>query len=212
MKNLQNIKDSQVKGILKTLLERVEKLEQPGIIHFAKVKPDAKIPTKRAEDAGYDLYACFDEDAIIIQPHETVMIPTGIATAFSHEYVFKLAERGSTGTKGIAQRCGVIDSGFRGEILVPVTNTGVKPIIITKCDEHTFPKVVNVLLDKTSTNMPWNILKKCLGDAIVYPYEKAISQGILFHLKESVSGEIPYEVLKEIPSERGSGMLGSSKK
>ena len=49
-------------------------------IKFAKVKPSAKIPTKRQEDAGMDVYACFDEDYMIIMPHETKMIPTGIAS------------------------------------------------------------------------------------------------------------------------------------
>lgn len=47
-------------------------------IKFAKVRPDAKIPTKRVEDAGLDIYACFDEQSIIIRPHTTVMIPTGL--------------------------------------------------------------------------------------------------------------------------------------
>ena len=45
-------------------------------IKFAKVKPNAKIPTKREEDAGYDIYACFDEDYITINcidKNETVL-------------------------------------------------------------------------------------------------------------------------------------------
>ena len=33
---------------------------------FAKVKPDAIIPTKKTENAGYDIYACFDEAYIEI--------------------------------------------------------------------------------------------------------------------------------------------------
>ena len=35
---------------------------------FAKVRPEAIIPTKREEDAGRDLYACFNEDYILINP------------------------------------------------------------------------------------------------------------------------------------------------
>ena len=35
-------------------------------VKFAKIKPNAIIPTKRLEDAGYDIYPCFDEDYIII--------------------------------------------------------------------------------------------------------------------------------------------------
>ena len=101
-------------------------------ILWAKVKEGAKIPTKRVEDAGYDIYACFDEDYIEIKPHETKMIPTGLASACSDDYVFVLRERGSNGSKGVAQRCGVIDSGYRNEWFVPLTNTTNKPLYIVK--------------------------------------------------------------------------------
>ena len=53
-------------------------------LYFAKVNPNAIIPSKRDEDGGYDVYACFDEDYMVIQPHETKLIPSGIATAFHH--------------------------------------------------------------------------------------------------------------------------------
>lgn len=75
-------------------------------VYFAKIKDEAIIPSKIEENGGYDIYACFEEDYIEIPPHEIVMIPTGITTAFSNEYVFVLKERGSTGTKGMAVRSG----------------------------------------------------------------------------------------------------------
>ena len=59
-------------------------------VKFAKVRPTAIIPTKREEDAGYDIYANFDEDYIRINPHETKMIPTGIASACDTDYCFIL--------------------------------------------------------------------------------------------------------------------------
>ena len=40
-------------------------------IYWAKVKENAKIPSKRWEDAGYDLYPCFAEDYMEIQPNQT---------------------------------------------------------------------------------------------------------------------------------------------
>ena len=92
-------------------------------LYFAKVNPNAIIPSKRDEDGGYDVYACFDEDYMVIQPHETKLIPSGIATAFSPKWVAIIKERGSNGSKGIAQRCGVIDSGYRNEWFVPLSNT-----------------------------------------------------------------------------------------
>ena len=77
-------------------------------VKFAKVHPNAIIPSKRDEDMGFDIYACFDENYIVINPHETKLIPTGIASACNPKYGFLVFERGSTGSKGIARRCGVI--------------------------------------------------------------------------------------------------------
>ena len=164
-------------------------------ILWAKVKEGAKIPTKRVEDAGYDIYACFDEDYIEIKPHETKMIPTGLASACSDDYVFVLRERGSNGSKGVAQRCGVIDSGYRNEWFVPLTNTNDYSVFITKDDSKT--PVREYLNGTTSIN---------------YPYTKGIAQALLLPVPKVESKEISYEELKEFTSERGMGALGSSGK
>ena len=73
---------------------------------FAKVREGAVIAAKKDEDAGRDLYACFDEDYVVISPLETKLIPTGIATAFSSKYYAQIQERGSTGSKGIKYGAG----------------------------------------------------------------------------------------------------------
>ena len=75
-------------------------------IYFSKLYEDVKIPSKREEDAGYDIYPYFKEDYIMINPHETKLINTGLISAFDKDYVAILKERGSTGTKGIGQRSG----------------------------------------------------------------------------------------------------------
>lgn len=163
-------------------------------LYFAKVKPDAIIPSKRDEDGAYDLYACFEEDYMVILPHTTKLIPTGIATAFSPDYVAIVKERGSNGSKGIAQRSGVIDSGFRGEWFCPLTNTNDVPVYIVKKDS-------NVDIEEVES----------LG-AIVYPYEKGIAQFIMVEVPKMNTYEISYEDLQKFESERGTGCLGSSKK
>lgn len=171
-------------------------------VKFAKTKPNAIIPTKRLEDAGYDVYPCFDEDYIIIKPHTTVIIPTGIASACDTDYCFVLHERSSTGTKGMAQRCGIIDSGYRGEWGVPITNTNDVPIVICKKESITdFNDFASILLFS-------------YGEAnyILYPYEKAICQALVLPVPEIEIEEYTYEELKAIPSERGTGRLGSSGK
>ena len=160
-------------------------------LYFAKVKPNAIIPTKRDEDAAYDLYACFEEEYMVIQPHETKLIPTGIATAFSQDYVAIIKERGSTGTKGIGQRCGVIDSGFRNEWFVPVTNHNEKPLVIYKETMKT-----EYLVD----------------DVILYPYKKGIAQFMMVEVPKMNTYEISFKDLQKFESERGMGALGSSGK
>lgn len=157
-------------------------------VKFAKLRDDAKIPTKREEDAGYDIYACFEEDAMVIRPHEIKMIPTGIASAFDKKYVALLWERGSTGTKQMALRCGVIDSGFRNEWKVIINNTSEKPVYIVK-------ETAGVVIE---------------DGAIVYPYEKAIAQAIIQEAFHADVVEVSYDDLLNIESERGTGMLGSS--
>ena len=169
-------------------------------IKFAKVKPSAKIPTKRQEDAGMDVYACFDEDYMIIMPHETKMIPTGIASSCSDDFMFKLEERGSTGTKGIEQRCGIIDSGFRGEWFAPLTNGNDYPIIISKKS------------DLKDTDLNVDLLNKTYGQVVIYPYEKAICQAMVIPVPRLNIEEISYEELQNIESDRGTGALGSSGK
>lgn len=166
-------------------------------IKFAKVRPDAKIPSKRDEDMGFDIYACFDEDYMVINPHETKLIPTGIASACNPEYGFVVFERGSTGSKGIARRCGVIDSGYRNEWFIGLTNTTSKVMFISKLSEQeTYNKYYEDI-------MP---------ESFVYPYSKAIAQALVFPVPKVEVEENSYEELKEIKSERGMGALGSSNK
>lgn len=160
-------------------------------VKFAKIRPTATIPTKRIEDAGYDIYANFDEDYIVISPHETKMIPTGIASACDVDYCFILKERGSTGSKGIAQRCGVIDSGYRNEWFIPITNTTNKSLYIVK----------------NNININFN-----MDNIVTYPYEKAICQAIIVPVPYAEIEEYTYEELKAIPSQRGGGCIGSSNK
>lgn len=159
-------------------------------IYFARTNPNGVIPTKREEDVGYDIYACFESEFMCIEPHSTKLIPTGIASAISSDYGLIVKERGSTGANGIAVRCGVIDSGYRDEIFIALTNTTNKVLYIVKgintfcADQHT----------------------------MFYPYSKAIAQLLLIPVPKTQVEEISYEELKSIPSIRQTGKLGSSGK
>lgn len=177
-------------------------------VKFAKVKPEAKIPSKRVEDMGFDIYACFEEDYICILPHETKLIPTGIASVCDPSYGFFVVERGSTGSKGIARRCGAIDSGYRNEWFIGLTNTTNNLLYISKLEkEELFDTVYHA-----KTDVIFKDFLNEFNNATIYPYSKAIAQTLVLPIPEVEVEEISYEDLKVIPSERGLGCLGSSNK
>ena len=167
-------------------------------IFFAKVKESAVIPEKEKWNAGFDIYPCFDEEYMIIRPFETVLVPTGIASAIEEGYYIQIQERGSSGGKGIKYSAGVIDSSYRGEWFLAATNSNSRPVIILKKDIEDFD-----LLSKNIINDGY----------IVYPYSKALFQGIVHCVhNEFETSEITFDELKKISSERGDGKLGSSGK
>lgn len=196
---------------------------QENDLLFAKVRQDAIIPTKDNENAGYDIYANFEEDYLIIPPHETVLVPTGIASALSDKYYLQVHERGSTGSKGMKYGAGVIDSSFRGEIFIVITNTNNSEIVISKlsCEEllskygkedEDGDTCIEYAYKNEKLRLYFdNVIGECYR-AIIYPYSKAIAQLIVHEVPKMNVKEVPYEELKNIPSKRGTGALGSSKK
>ena len=98
-------------------------------INIKKMKYNAHIPSYGSDySAGCDLYACID-NSIVIKPQETVFIPTGIALEIPVGYGGFIYARSSVATKrGLApaNKVGVIDSDYRGEIIVALYNQSDK--------------------------------------------------------------------------------------
>jgi len=96
-------------------------------IAVKKVRPNAILPTYGSnEAAGADLYACLDVP-VTIGAGETVFIPTGIAMEVPKGCAGLVYARSSLGAKrGLApaNKVGVIDSDYRGEISVVLHNHG----------------------------------------------------------------------------------------
>ena len=94
-------------------------------INIKKLRPDAIIPTYGSEfAAGADLYACIDE-AVTIESGETVLTKTGLAMEIPTGYAGLIYARSGLATKrGLApaNKVGVIDSDYRGEIMVALHN------------------------------------------------------------------------------------------
>ena len=102
-------------------------------IAVKKLRENAVILTYgSAEAAGADLYACL-ESAVTIGPGETCFLPTGIAMELPQGFAGLIHARSSLGTKrGLApaNKVGVIDSDYRGEITVALHNHGKEAQVI----------------------------------------------------------------------------------
>lgn len=96
-------------------------------IRVKKLRPNAVLPTYGSgEAAGADLYACLEE-AVVVEPGRTAWIPTGIAMEIPKGCGgLVYARSGLACKKGLApaNKVGVIDSDYRGEITVVLHNHG----------------------------------------------------------------------------------------
>ena len=96
-------------------------------IRIKKLNEKAILPTYgSSEAAGADLYACLDAD-VTIAPGETVFVPTGLAMEVPKGCAGLIYARSSLGSKrGLApaNKVGVIDSDYRGQVMVALHNHG----------------------------------------------------------------------------------------
>lgn len=95
-------------------------------VKVKKLHEDAHIPLKAYEaDAGFDLYAYIPEGAIRIPAQKNAKIGTGVAVAIPEGYFGAIYARSGLSTKQglrLANGTGVIDSLYRGELIVPIYN------------------------------------------------------------------------------------------
>ena len=96
-------------------------------IRVKKVRANALLPAYgSAAAAGADLYACLEEP-VVIEAGKTVFIPTGLSMEIPAGFAGLIYARSSMGTKrGLApaNKVGVIDSDYRGEVMVALHNHG----------------------------------------------------------------------------------------
>ena len=95
-------------------------------VKVKKLNPKAMLPKYGTEwSAGADLFACLNEESVTINPNETVFIHTGIAVQIpTHLVGLVYARSGLACKRGLApaNKVGVIDSDYRGEIMVAMHN------------------------------------------------------------------------------------------
>lgn len=98
-------------------------------VSVKKLDDRANVPTYGSIDAaGADLYAVTD-GPVTISPGETVLIHTGLAFAIPREFVGLVCARSGLATKqGLApaNKVGVIDADYRGEVMVALHNHSIE--------------------------------------------------------------------------------------
>ncbi len=107
-------------------------------IQYQRIHPLAKMPTRATQgSAGYDLYACLDVP-LEVAPHERVKVPTGLKIAIPDAsvggFIFARSGLATKFGMGLPNSVGVIDSDYRGEILVAMVNNSDAPYTIQPGD------------------------------------------------------------------------------
>ena len=99
-------------------------------VAIKKLKPNAVLPTYGSEfAAGADLYACMDAP-VTIAPHGTFLVPTGLSLEIPAGWAGMIFARSGLATKrhlAPANKVGVIDSDYRGEVMVSLHNHSDEP-------------------------------------------------------------------------------------
>lgn len=107
------------------------------VVRAKKLSPRAVLPAyATARAAGADVYACLGAE-IVIEPGETTMIGTGIALAIPDGFAGLICARsGLAVKKGLApaNKVGVIDSDYRGELIVALHNHGREAVAVSHGD------------------------------------------------------------------------------
>jgi dUTP pyrophosphatase len=104
------------------------------MLRVKKLDPAARLPVVAhpGEDLGYDVFALESQE---LGPRATVRVRTGIAVEARNPLTGEalgllVRDRSSMAAKGLATTGGVIDAGYRGEILILITNLGDAAVTI----------------------------------------------------------------------------------
>lgn len=127
-------------------------------VKIKRLKENAITPTRGSrESAGYDLYACCD-DVVVIEPHKTEKIGTGLAIQPPKGYFGAIMARSGLATKnGLrpANCTGVCDQDYSGEYIVALHNDTNYPQVINPGD-----RIAQLIF------LPYNNIKFCEVDEL----------------------------------------------
>lgn len=168
---------------------------------YSRENDECIIPTKRDEDAGYDLYVDpiwlkdNHDSVMVIGAHKTCAFDTGLRTVLPITHYAQIEERGSTGIRAMKFGAGVIDSGYRDTWNVIINNCNDVPVVVYN------PSVSHA---KATAE------KHKEDGAIIYPISKGLAQFIFKRVFKARLKEISADEIMSYKSERGKGKLGST--
>ncbi|MGA3286786.1 MAG: dUTP diphosphatase [Bacteroidota bacterium] len=110
---------------------------QARILRINPEQQDIPLPTYATEEsAGMDICAAVEKD-VEIQPGDTVLISTGFIIELPQGHEAQVRPRSGLAIKhniGILNSPGTVDSDYRGEVKIILTNFGKRPYIIHRGD------------------------------------------------------------------------------
>ena len=102
-------------------------------VAIRRLRPEARLPTRAYEgDAGIDLSAC---ERVELSPGERALVPTGLAVAIPEGYAGYVQPRSGLAARhgiSIVNAPGLVDAGYRGELLVNLLNTDARETFVVE--------------------------------------------------------------------------------
>lgn len=118
----------------------------PPVLYVKRLGPNAVIPSRQTSgSAGYDLTST--KAIVNLKPGERVVIPTELAVRIPDGYYGRIAPRSGLAVKnGLQVGAGVIDSDYRGEVMVLLFNQGLETINL-----QTGVRIAQLIIEKVAT-------------------------------------------------------------
>ena len=122
------------------------------MININLLSPNANIPSRGSdESAGLDICTI---ESVTITAGQRALLKTGIAMSMPKGYVGLIWPRSKLAAKmGVAVLAGVVDSDYRGEIMVSLLNTGQDAVELRSGD-----KVAQMIIQKHFSDMEKNVV------------------------------------------------------
>ena len=123
------------------------------MININLLHEDAIAPSRGSEEsAGLDLHTI---ESVTIPPGQRALLKTGLAMSMPAGYVGLIWPRSKLAAKmGVDVLAGVVDSDYRGEIMISLLNTGLDPVEIKAGD-----KVAQMIIQRHHSDMQINIVE-----------------------------------------------------